>query len=55
VLPLNWNFRPKWTPAWFGLIKIWHDYADPPADFLACNAGLRAAGASPQYVRFNPR
>lgn len=30
VLPLNWNFRPRWYRSWFGSIKIWHDYSDPP-------------------------
>jgi len=30
VLPHNWNFRPKWQKSWYGPIKIWHDYGDPP-------------------------
>lgn len=29
VLPLNWNFRPKWHHTFFGSIKIWHDYSAP--------------------------
>lgn len=29
VLPLNWNFRPRWHRSWFGSIRIWHDYDDP--------------------------
>lgn len=33
ILPLNWNFRPYWQPSFFGPIKIWHDYADPPPFF----------------------
>ncbi len=33
VLPLNYNFRPKWHLSFFGPIKIWHDYRDPPAGF----------------------
>lgn len=33
VLPLNWNFRPMWHKSFFGPIKIWHDYADPPPFF----------------------
>jgi hypothetical protein len=33
VLPLNWNFRPKWHRSFFGPIKIWHDYSDPPPFF----------------------
>ncbi len=31
VLPLNWNFRPQWHRSFFGPLKIWHDYSDPPA------------------------
>jgi len=30
VLPLNWNFRPDWHHSFFGPVKIWHSYADPP-------------------------
>jgi hypothetical protein len=30
VLPLNWNFRPKWHHTFFGPLKIWHDYSAPP-------------------------
>jgi len=33
VLPLNWNFRPIWHKSFFGPIKIWHDYSDPPPFF----------------------
>lgn len=33
VLPANWNFRPKWQKNFFGPIKVWHDYSDPP-DYL---------------------
>ena len=33
VLPLNWNFRPMWHRSFFGPIKVWHDYADPPPVF----------------------
>lgn len=29
VLPLNWNFRPKWHRSFFGPIKIWHDTSQP--------------------------
>jgi len=30
VLPLNWNFRPGWHRSFFGPIKVWHDYSEPP-------------------------
>ena len=33
VLPLNWNFRPQWQLSFFGPVKIWHDYAEPPPFF----------------------
>jgi hypothetical protein len=33
ILPLNWNFRPQWHRSFFGPIKIWHAYADPPSFF----------------------
>jgi hypothetical protein len=35
VLPLNWNFRPQWQLSFFGPVKIWHDYAEPPPFFAA--------------------
>ncbi|MBU3576748.1 hypothetical protein ICN24_01950 [Polynucleobacter sp. UK-Kesae-W10] len=37
VLPLNWNFRPAWQRSFFGPIKIWHDYGEPPALFEELN------------------
>jgi hypothetical protein len=30
VLPMNWNFRPGYHRAFFGKMKIWHDYNEPP-------------------------
>lgn len=38
VLPLNWNFRPQWHRSFFGPIKIWHDYGDPPPFFEELNS-----------------
>ena len=37
VLPMNWNFRPKWQNSFFGPLKVWHDPADPPADIVRLN------------------
>jgi len=34
ILPLNWNFRPCSHRSFFGPIKIWHDYANPPQDVI---------------------
>ena len=33
VLPLNWNYSAWWFRAFYGPIRIWHDYAEVP-DFL---------------------
>lgn len=38
VLPLNWNFRPRWQKTVFGPVKIWHDYDDPTEAVLRWNA-----------------
>lgn len=37
ILPHNWNFRPKWQKSWYGPLKIWHDYGDPPEALLTHN------------------
>lgn len=37
VLPYNWNFRPNSYRSFFGPIKIWHDYSDPPDALYALN------------------
>ncbi|NQV99365.1 MAG: hypothetical protein HQ483_06690 [Rhodospirillales bacterium] len=37
ILPHNWNFRPKWQKSWYGPLKIWHDYGDPPAALITHN------------------
>ena len=37
ILPLNWNFRPIWHRSFFGPIKVWHDYSDPPPYFEELN------------------
>ncbi|MGA6938415.1 MAG: hypothetical protein WB041_23965 [Pseudolabrys sp.] len=33
VLPVNWNFQPKWQLSFFGPIKIWHDWGELPPFF----------------------
>lgn len=37
VLPLNWNFRPKWHKSLFGPVKIWHDYSEVPKNLTMWN------------------
>lgn len=37
VLPMNWNFRPRWHRSFFGPIKVWHDPSDPPRELLELN------------------
>jgi hypothetical protein len=38
ILPLNWNFRPKWHRGLFGPVKIWHDYGNVANGILEWNA-----------------
>jgi len=49
ILPLNWNFRPNWHRSFFGPIKIWHDYSDPPPFFDEINNYYSNADAIIQY------
>ena len=37
ILPQNWNFRPRWQRSFFGPIKVWHDYENPPPFFHELN------------------
>jgi hypothetical protein len=49
VLPLNWNFRPKWHLSYFGPIRIWHEYADVPDEILSSNASQNRADTIIQF------
>ncbi|MEO8331660.1 MAG: hypothetical protein ABI479_04455 [Gallionella sp.] len=49
VLPLNWNFRPIWHKSFFGPIKIWHDYANPPNWLVDINKYYTANESIIQY------
>jgi len=49
VLPLNWNFRPGWHKSFFGPIKIWHDYSDPPPFFDEASIYYASADSIIQY------
>jgi len=49
VLPLNWNFRPEWQRSFFGPIKIWHDYLDPPPFFEELRVYYTNSDAVIQY------
>jgi len=49
VLPVNWNFRPAWHRSWWGPIKIWHDYSEPPADLVAFTRQQMQPGAILEY------
>ena len=37
VLPLNWNFRPRWHRCFFGPIRIWHDVVEPSSEIVQLN------------------
>ncbi len=49
VLPLNWNFRPKWYRSFFGPIKIWHDHSTPHDVFKQMSAYYEKDDAIIQY------
>ncbi len=50
VLPLNWNFRPKWHKSFFGPVKIWHDYGEVFPELLEWN---RIQADERQVVQYN--
>jgi hypothetical protein len=37
VLPPNWNFVPQRQDWFFGPLKVWHDYGEPPQAFWDLN------------------
>jgi len=45
VLPVNFNYRPDFSPRAFAPLKVWHDYRNPPAGLVelssACERGER--------------
>lgn len=51
VLPLNWNFRPQWHKAWFGPLKVWHDYDDVPEQLKEHNRRQAAEGETLGFSR----
>lgn len=51
ILPFNWNFRPLWHRSFWGPIKIWHDYSDPPAQLFEVVRKQAQAGVPLQYVK----
>lgn len=51
VLPLNWNYRPAFHRAFFGPLRIWHDYGEVPDFVLTENARYLEAKAR---IRFYP-
>jgi hypothetical protein len=52
VLPLNWNYRPWFNRAFFGPIRVWHDYGDVPDFVLAENERYRQDATA--MIRFYP-
>ncbi|MBI5108649.1 MAG: hypothetical protein HZA62_07860 [Rhodocyclales bacterium] len=49
VLPHNWNYRPLFHTSFFGPVKIWHDYTDPPDDLVAANEYYTTPGHVIQF------
>lgn len=54
VLPLNWNFRPRWQPSWWGPIKIWHFHEAPPPIVVDFVRRQNEPKAGLEYARFDP-
>ncbi len=50
VLPINWNFRPRWHKSFFGPIKIWHDYREVYDDLADWN---RIQSDERQVIQYN--
>jgi hypothetical protein len=50
VLPLNWNFRPAWQKSFFGPIRIWHAFDEPPAIYAQMAQYYRSDQAIIQYA-----
>ena len=53
ILPFNWNFRPAWHRAWWGPIKIWHDYNPPPQEIVAFTQEQSRPESIIKFVRFS--
>lgn len=53
ILPFNWNFRPAWHRAWWGPIKIWHDYSAPPPEIVKFAQEQAKPESVIQFVRMN--
>jgi len=49
VLPLNWNYRPETQRHFFGPIKVWHDYREPPAWLIEMNRYYEDPASIIQY------
>jgi hypothetical protein len=49
ILPVNWNFRPIWQRTFFGPIKIWHDYREPPLWIRQLNSSYKNPNALIQF------
>jgi hypothetical protein len=52
ILPFNWNFRPSWHFAWWGPIKVWHDYNPPPPGIVEFTKQQAKPDAVLQFTRF---
>jgi len=49
ILPHNWNFTPPHHRAFFGPLKIWHNYAPVPDTVRALNRYYEQPGAIVQH------
>ncbi len=52
ILPMNWNLRPVWQRAWFGPVRIWHDFAEVPDQVRRVSDSDSKDGAIIQFRNF---
>ncbi len=45
ILPVNWNFHPRWQKTIFGPVKVWHDYNAVSESILRWNETQAMPGA----------
>ncbi len=45
ILPVNWNFHPRWQKTIFGPVKVWHDYNAVSESILRWNETQTMPGA----------
>lgn len=53
VLPLNWNFRPRWHRSFFGPLKVWHDPVLPTPELMDVNRDQSQTDTIITYIKLD--